>query len=216
MQGRAADDVATKHIVLRCRDGAALIAYAGVGHTGGVEPCEWMEGVLRNERRTLDESLIVLREASTRELGPIAAREGIRHMFTVAAFFQSVPWLLQIRNFQDLASPPRRTFESSCRKVSDGGGAVSSFGQFLPVSLQSRRTLEKVARTPPRTTDDFHAMLHAINRCTAQSPAARGTVSLACTTTFLTPDGVRWESFNYDDSGDRRNNWISPALYEAT
>ena len=212
IQGRPVDDAATKHIVLRCRDGAALIAYSGVGRKGDVEPSEWMAGIFRGDDRTLDESLILLRDASTRDLGPIAAPAGIRHMFTVAAFFRGGPWLLQIRNFRDLASPPRRNFESSARKVSEGGGAVSSFGQLLPVSLESRKLLEGVAQMRPRRTEDFHGLLHAINRRAAQSPASRGTVSPACTTSFLTPDGERWESFNYDDSGERRKDKICPAV----
>jgi hypothetical protein len=214
-EGHSVHAATTKHIVLRCRDGAALIAYAGVGRKGDVEPSEWMEGILRDENRTLDDSLILLRDAATRDLGPIAGPSGIRHMFTVAAFFAGVPWLLQIRNFQDLASPARPNFESSCRKVADGGGAVSSFAHCLSVSLESRKLLESVARIRPRATENFHDLLHAIHRRTAQAPASRGAVSLACTTTFLTPDGARWESFTYADSGERRNNPIYPTVGEA-
>src|SRR5262249_38349733 len=87
--------------------------------------------------------------------------------------------------------------------------------QFLAVSLESRKLLEGVARMRPRRTDDFHGLLHAINRRTAQLPASRGTVSLACTTTFLTADGDRWESFNYDDSGERRSAPIYPAVNQS-
>lgn len=212
IHGRNVDHAATRHIVLRCRDGAALIAYAGVGRKDEGEPSEWMTKILRGDDRTLDESLILLREAATRDLGPTAASAGIRHMFTVAAFFRGVPWLLQIRNFQDLASPPRGHFESSTRQVPEGGGAVSAYGQQLAVSLESRKLLEKVAHMRPRRTEDFHGLLYGINRRAAQAPASRGTVSLACSTTFLTPDGERWESFSYDDSGERRNDPIYPAV----
>jgi hypothetical protein len=212
IEGRPVDDIATRHVVLRCRDGAALVAYAGAGRKGDHEPYEWMTAILHGDDRTLDESLILLRDAATRDLGPNAASAGIRHMFTVAAFFRGTPWLLQIRNFQDLASPPRTNFESSSRQVPEGGGAVSSCGSSLAVSLEGRKLLEGVAQMRPRKTEDFHGLLYAINRRAAQSPASRGTVSLACSTTFLTPDGERWESFSYDDSGKRRSDPVYPAV----
>src|SRR5256885_1921006 len=204
IQGRPVDDAATKHIVLRCRDGAALIAYSGVGRKGDVEPSEWMAGILRGDDRTLDESLILLRDASTRDLGPIAAPAGIRHMFTVAAFFRGGPWLLQIRNFQDLASPPRRNFESSCRKVSEGGGAVSSFGQLLPVSLESRKLLEGVAQMRPRRTEDFHGLLEG--KGAAHSNVRRGHRTFARSPKRAVVDCPRFSTHLVGKPGRRRRS----------
>ena len=107
--GRIVDDDVVKHVFLRCSDGAALLAYAGIGRLSGVEISDWIRETLRGESRTLDQSLILLRENATRDLGP-QLKGRMHHMFSIGAFLNGVPWFVQIRNFHALselnAGPP--------------------------------------------------------------------------------------------------------------
>ena len=69
--GYLMDDFSVKHVTLRCTDGTAVVAYTGVGSVGGVHISDWVRQILRGESRTVDQSLIFLRERATEDLGPI-------------------------------------------------------------------------------------------------------------------------------------------------
>jgi len=116
--GKVADDYLQKQIVLPCSDGSALMAFAGVGSvkvgykTASI--AHWVLQILRGEDRTLDQSLILLRERATEDLGP--------HMFTVGAVLDGRLWAVQIRNFEATSSGEvlaiRREFSTVAREVS--------------------------------------------------------------------------------------------------
>src|SRR5688572_18219821 len=79
---RLEDDESIKQVQMRCRDGTATIAYVGIGRLGRVQIFDWIRETLRGESRTVDESLILLRENATRDLGPYLRGRRLHHMFT--------------------------------------------------------------------------------------------------------------------------------------
>jgi hypothetical protein len=88
--GRWKDD-AQKVMLLRTVDGAAILAYAGLGVTAqGTEPSSWMQAVLHKRALPLQESLSTLANAMERELPrhlnelPAASRT---HVVLAPAFY---------------------------------------------------------------------------------------------------------------------------------
>lgn len=129
------EDTSSKHVVLRCTDGTALIAYVGLGKVDGVALSDWIRELLRGEPRSVDQSLMTIREAATIDLGPIVSRYRLHHMFTVAAFIQRRPWLAQIRNFSVAPGKfgdPTGTFETAAGDAANGLASAFPVGFLLP------------------------------------------------------------------------------------
>src|SRR6266498_3536326 len=71
------DDSSVKHIQFQCRDGAALLAYSGLAKVGTDDISDWLRRLLRGQSRTVDETLIRIREAADTKLARPAAAVGI-------------------------------------------------------------------------------------------------------------------------------------------
>ena len=144
------EDRTVKHVVLRCADGVALIAYAGLAlidaGLGLVEISDWVRESLRGETRLLEPSLVVLRVNATRDLGPLCRHLRLPHMFTIGILAAGVPWIVQIRNFtideRGKAGSPSATFTTHGARVEEGR-AFGFPGQYMvPDDI---RTLERGA-----------------------------------------------------------------------
>jgi len=198
-----------EQVCLRCTDGAALLAYTGVGTLRvGKEPetvrvSDWIRQILRGESRTVDQSLIYLRERATADLGPACEKDGIRHVFTVGAFLQGRPWAVQIRNFRfspGVLGPPARGFVTVAEQVADGGRFVA-LGTPDVVPPADLRTLHRLANIKPRQPKEFRKLLAAVNRRAAATKPDGGYVSPHCTTAYLPPTGEPFERELHDVQG---------------
>src|SRR4030042_2507452 len=93
------DDNSMKHIAVSCRDGTALISYAGLAEIEGLHISDLLRELLRGQSRSLDETLIFIREQATLTLAPVASKykEG-HHFFNIGAFLAGKPWGVIISN----------------------------------------------------------------------------------------------------------------------
>src|SRR4051794_4115793 len=57
-----------KHVTIRCNDGGALVGYTGLGRVNGADVSDWLRRQLRGESRSLDETLILIRERADKYL----------------------------------------------------------------------------------------------------------------------------------------------------
>lgn len=195
--GQVIDDYSVKQVILRCPDGAALLAYAGASRMslGGavVEVSDWIREMLRGETRTLDQSLILIRENATRDLAPALRAKGILHMFSIAAFLAGQPWAVQIRNFtlKDLVLLDH--FETAGMKVPDSGlGFV--YGDPRAINLRHGEKLMALAKRKPRQPKEFRNALASMNRRVAETPSGRRTISPGCFSSYMPPKGEPFES----------------------
>jgi hypothetical protein len=70
------DDSSVKHIQFQCRDGTALLAYSGLAKVGTDDITDWLRRQLRGQSRTVDETLIRIREAADTNQARQASRRG--------------------------------------------------------------------------------------------------------------------------------------------
>jgi hypothetical protein len=205
------DDESVKQVQLRCTDGSAVISYAGIGKLNGVSISDWVREILRGESRTVDESLIFLRENATRDLGPYL-KGRLHHMFTVGAVLGGHPWLAQIRNFtptaKSLLPAPQGSFETAATKV--GTSVVSA---FPPLVLDADvKKLIQAAPKRPRKPEEFSELLASINRKVAAGPAQK-IVSPHCVTTYVPQKGEPFTTKFHDTSGVSRSLIVPMLLF---
>jgi hypothetical protein len=195
---RVVDDYSPKQVALRCTDGAALLTYAGVGWVARVNIADWIRQILRGESRTVDESLLYLRDRASRDLGP-KVRGKFPHVFTVGAFVNGRPWVAQIRNFQSYGSRALGEFYTIVQRVTeDGMFFVVGTG---PVSAADRGTLARASKITPREPKHFRNLLAAINKRAAAMRNDGWAVSPHCVSAYLPPQG---EPLEVEFHGTRR------------
>lgn len=91
--GKVVRDDARKIVALETPDAIALCGYAGLGATAkGTEPADWMCGVLRDKKRTLEQSLRELGAAMESEL-PKHIGDSFAHVFATSANVNGDPRL---------------------------------------------------------------------------------------------------------------------------
>lgn len=195
------EDLSVKNIAFQCRDGAALLTYSGLAKVGDDHISDWLRRLLRGQTRTLDETLICVRqEADARLAGP-ARWTGHEHTFLVGAFLQGRPWAVVISNlrlprgsplldhFQTIPIPPERMPEKLV--IGEGKAAISS---------EDRALLERITHRRPSRPQDYSRVLANIHRRAKHSNhPARHSISEGCMTTFMPPSGsiennVHWDS----------------------
>jgi len=197
------DNFSVKHVLLRCPDGSALLAYAGAGRVGDVDLSNWIREMLRGESRTLDQSFILIRENATRDLAPLLRGQNIYHMFSIGAFLTERPWAIQIRNFNVTSGRPDAIvdhFDTVAKQI-DGPGQGFIFGDFNAVTRQDHDKLMVAATRKPRRPRDFRNLLASINRRAAETPSGKKTVTPHCVTTYVAPKGEPFESEFHDAAG---------------
>ena len=97
------EDRSMKFVQLACRDGAAHLTYSGLAMVGNDHISDWVRRQVRGYSRTVDETLIRIREAATADLAGPAKASGVIHAFVVGAYVQRWPWAVAITN---TAGPP--------------------------------------------------------------------------------------------------------------
>ena len=199
---KVVDDYLQKQIVLHCSDGHALIAFAGVGSVKvryrTVSIAHWVLQILRGEDRTLDQSLILLRERATEDLGPIVEGQHA-HMFTVGAVLGGRLWAVQIRNFEATSSGEvlvkRREFTTVAKQVFTGQAVYFAVPPNF-VCADDIVRLTKTAKRRPRQPKEFRHLLAAVNRRAASHKPGARYVSPHCITAYLTLQGAVEQEFH--------------------
>lgn len=200
--GRVVDDDSIKHVILRCPDGAALLAYAGAGRINNLDLSDWIRETLRGETRSLDQSFILIRENATRDLAPLLRANNIHHMFSIGAFLNGRPWAIQIRNFHPSSGARVLNHFDTVAKNIDGMAVGLAFGggpDALAPGDQQR--LMATAARKPRTPREFRNFLAAINRRAAKTKSGKKTISPGCITSCIPPVGEPAECEFHERSG---------------
>ena len=185
--GRVVSDYSVKQVELICSDGSALLAYAGAGRIRDVDVSDWIRETLRGETRTVDQSLILLRENATRDIAPLLQSRGISHMFSIGTIIGTRRWMVQIRNFDvdqyGSRGSVRSSFTTATKEITAGGEAFV----FPPeaVSEQDLKKLRAAAMRKPRKPKDFSDLLGAVNLRASQTKAGKKAISGHCLTCYL-------------------------------
>jgi hypothetical protein len=196
--GSVTNDYSAKQVCFSCRDGSALVSYAGIGSVilqrgtrqEEVEVSEWMRALLRGESLTVDATLIRLREAATLDLAGLFFRSGKPHMFSVAIFLGGTPWIAQIRNFSVLPSLEMGEllphFETDAIRGQSSGGAIAA---WPPLAKNSRDLglLCRVRGKRPANPQHFSRLLADINSRVSEQ---NNLVSSHCVVTHMPPSGA--------------------------
>lgn len=188
------EDLFVKHVTLQCSDGGALITYTGLGAVdlpGERDVCisDWLRRLLRARVRTVDQTLILVREAATRDLAGPAKRARLEHAFLVGAFLGGRSWWAIIAN---VGEPP--DFPVVDRFATAAGPADTKPQKLVggagrdAISEDDWALLEHITHHRPSKPDDYCQVLADIHRRTQRS-RRRGwkTISEACTTVYMPP-----------------------------
>ena len=189
--GQLVQDDSAKHVILRFPDGGALLAYSGIGSVAGIQISDWVREILRGESRTLDQSLIFLREKATQSIGPIVTGR-FQQMFSIGAFLQGKPWIVQIRNFkatrQDEFGPPGSQFDIVAHRI-ENQPMVFVSGAQAALSSQQIDDLVRITSRRPNKMEDFHDLLAKYNRLASSHSTYGKMISASCTTSYMPPKG---------------------------
>jgi len=214
--GRTLDESSVKHVQLNCVDGTALIVYCGAGRIGSVTISDWIVETLRGEQRTVDSSLVLLRENATKDIAPHMLHVGLPHMFSIGAFVRGQRWVAQIRNFPykgGVQGPVSDSFVTIARNFSDQPGQGFWFGTPGLVSKSQESKLMSIARRKPRHPEEFEKLLAKFIATAAKTSVGRRTISASCVTSFITPDGSPGHSTFHGEKGVHGNKpMVIPSL----
>jgi len=217
--GRLITDSSVKHVILRCCDGCALVSYTGLGRVGRIDLSRWIREVLRGESRTVDESLIDLREQATARIGLPAKRLDVAHLFLAGAFIDGQPWAAEIRNFRSATGLTpggiQPVFETAAMHAGEPMLAVGGAGRDAILD-SDRKLLARIRKRRPSRPEDYMTVLGAVSRRAAESrhPAAQ-TVSRSCTVVFIPPsgNGVKKEWYGPEEGRSLAPNGFSHLLF---
>lgn len=158
---------------------------------------EWVIRILHGETRSIDDSLIRLREAATAN----AILRRTPTVFPIGAYFHSTPWLVLITNAQARRDwfhhPPRRKFETYVPKIDIPGYFIA--GAVDAVVPEDRVRLGQIIRRRPRRSSDYFELLANINRNAARR--RRDVISEACHVSYISPDPSEFMSFHIETWG---------------
>jgi hypothetical protein len=186
------DDFSVKHLELHCPDGSALVTYSGLGKVNRtIHVSDWLRRLIRGETRTLDETLIRIREAATAELAKPAAAAGVEHTFIAGAFLQRRPWAVAITNTQlPPGSPPRDHFITDAVLADETPRLMVVGAGRDAISEKDRALLKRIIHYPPKRSQDYSQVLADIHRRAKHSNhPARHTLSEGCLTAHMWPSG---------------------------
>ena len=196
------EDRSVKFVQLRCRDGAAHLAYSGLAMVGNDQVSDWVRRQVRGYSRTVDGTLIRIREAATAELAGLAKATGVVHAFAVGAYVQRCPWAVAITN---TTGPPAfrilDRFETAAVRADEPKVMVIGEGQNA-ISGEDRALLLRVAQRRPKRPEDYSRLLANIHhRARHSKHRARHMISEACITSYMPPSG---------DGGRAQTHWDNP------
>jgi hypothetical protein len=191
--GRVVDDYSIKQVQLRCSDGMALICYSGVGQDAGKygvrDLSEWLRGMLRGEPRTVDQSLILIRERANAQLQALATQCGIWHQFSVATVLGGRPWWAAITNARRPAQPGGTarlgSFETAAGEIKRGTMVLYTGPVFEPLPKQDVKLLLRLSQRGRRHPKEYSRILAMMNRRAAANPEFGHLISPHCQTVHI-------------------------------
>lgn len=196
----ARQDVSIKHVSVHCPDGVALITYAGLGRVGQDSVADWVRKQIRGQSRTLDETLILIREKATVELSRSAVRQGIHHIFNIGAFLGGRPWGIVISNVKPAPpfdkGPPIAEFNTSAEVATNEKPMVLvTGGGRAAITKEDWVLLDEISRRKPERPSDYRQELaNIVHRAALQGSSASKLISKACQTVYIPPEGIPSES----------------------
>ena len=195
--GEVVDDYSIKHVAARCTDGTALISYTGLGRVGRDSVSDWLRRTIRGESRTVDETLIFIRENATSKLCRAAANLGIRHTFIVGAFLAGRPWAVAVTNMspdRPLESPPVPEFNTSAIMVGSPRRPMAFVtGARDAVGPEDMALLDRISTRRPKRPIDYRRLLAEINRRASKQRPFGKLITEACVTAYIPPTGEPFE-----------------------
>lgn len=212
--GRLVEDDSVKHVAFRFPDGGALLAYSGIGSVAGISISDWVREVLRGETRSLDNTFIYLREQATRSIGPFVQGK-YHHVFSIGAFLQGHPWIIQIRNFvsktPDVIGPPLGEFITVAFEIKEKP-LVCVSGEHRSLGQKDSDELAKIASNHPRKADEFHNLLAKYNKKASQHRIYGKVISPTCATSFMPPEAGPINSKFHQGGTNQGKNLTLPML----
>jgi hypothetical protein len=188
------EDFSVKHVAVRCPDGVALITYSGIGALGRkLHVSDWLRELVRGEnRRTVDGTLIRIREAATSDLARPAKAHGVVHWFVVGAFLQRRPWWAAITNQPGPpGSPILDHFETIAEPADNPPRRVVAGKGLEAISAEDWALLDRIKNRRPKRPEDYARVLADIHRRAKQSRhPARHAISEGCVTAYMPPIGA--------------------------
>jgi hypothetical protein len=156
------EDRSVKHVYFRCPDGAALLAYSGLAMVGSDHISDWLRRQTRGYTRTVDQTLIRIREAATADLTGPAKAGGIPHAFLVGAYLQHRPWAVAITNTTGPPDfPVLDQFETVPFRADKPKVMIFGEGQDA-ISDKDRKLLRKAARHRAAQPENYSLALFAV------------------------------------------------------
>jgi hypothetical protein len=214
------EDVSIKHLHVGCRDGSALIAYAGWGKIHDYSIADWLRRQIRGDSLTLDETLIRIRERATLKLGRVSVKAGIQHTFNIGAFLAGRPWAIVISNMNpavppSITAPPVAEFNTSALVIDKEPMVLVTGAGRDAISKDDWALLDKISKRRPKRSVDYRKVLVGINERAANDRSAAGkSVSKMCTTSYMPPEGIPIEAevHSWDSAGDKADQ-IVPSVH---
>jgi hypothetical protein len=190
-------DFSIKHLVVRCRDGGALVTYCGLGRLPGSDEqdvSDWLRVQIRGDYGTVDQTCERVRERASVLLAGPAAALNLPTVFLIGAFRGGRPLLIYVSN-QD-GDQLLDTFYLRRRAVADDEALVAVAGHHQAVSQEHMDLLARVANKKPRKQDDFARLLAEVN---AQASRHGRGISKHCVTSYMPPgiDGIQSTSHGW-------------------
>jgi hypothetical protein len=148
------EDDSVKHLQLLCKDGAALLAYSGLAKVGNDHISDCLRRLVRGQSRTVDETLIRIREQATATLAGPAATARIPHAFVIGTFVQGQPWVVAIVNQERPDSSAVAQFRTEGLAADQPKALIVGKGRDA-VSDEDRALVERVAKRRPKRPEDY-------------------------------------------------------------
>jgi hypothetical protein len=206
------EDDSVKHLQLLCKDGAALLAYSGLAKVGNDHISDWLRRLVRGQSRTVDETLIRIREQATTTLAGPAATARIPHAFVIGTFVQGQPWVVAIVNQERPDSSAVAQFRTEGLAADQPKALIVGKGRDA-VSDEDRALVERVAKRRPKRPEDYSRLLANVHRRAKHSKhPARHSISEACITSYMPPTWFPIPSMTHWGQPDPPGKTLLPVL----
>jgi len=195
--GKVVDDYSIKHVTVRATDGAALVTYTGLGKVRGNYVSSWLRRTIRGESRTVEETLNLIRDRATSQLGNAAAGLGIHHTFSVGAFIRGWPGAFLITNMDPadpLNRPPLKKFTGTARMIHTHGPQLMLAGTKGAVTHEDIALLNRIVGRNPKRPLDYRRLMAGVNRRASQQYPLGNLISEACVTSYIPPAGEPFQN----------------------
>ena len=194
-------DLSVKHVAITAPDGAALVAYTGLGRYGRIDLSQWIREILRGESRSLMETFNDLADQATDRFGLQLLRLGVPHVFVAATYSGGYRHLVEIRNFPFTAARGQgavqpnfsvTAIEATAPMVGAAGGGRNA------ISKKDFERLRQVSQHKPRQPSEFSQLLGDVNQRAASSGRPGSSeMSPSCTVVYMPAAGHPIQTAQY-------------------